>query len=37
MTINDNGISVKKGIIESITISNSGSGYTTAPQITFSP
>lgn len=37
LTINDNGISVKRGIIESITISNSGSGYTTAPQITITP
>ena len=37
LTINDEGISVKRGIIESITISNTGSGYTTAPQITISP
>ena len=37
LTINDDGISVKKGIVESITISNSGSGYTVAPQITFPP
>ena len=37
LTINDDGISVKKGIIESITIINSGGGYTSPPEITFSP
>ena len=37
LTINDDGISVKKGIIESITIINSGNGYTSPPEITFSP
>ena len=35
-TLDENGVTVKRGIIESITITNSGTGYTTAPLITIS-
>ena len=35
-TLDENGVTVKRGIIESITITNAGSGYTSTPLISIS-
>jgi len=35
MNIDENGVSVKRGMVTGVTIDNSGGGYTSAPTITF--